>query len=365
MERGGSKMNRSLSREVNVAESKVNRISIRRTGYANVFFFILLIAVFLFSFTVGSYKLSFREVLEIFYCKITGTPNPYGADVDSVLFIVRMPRILAAMIIGCALSAAGSAYQGLFRNPMVAPDILGASGGAGLGAAIGLFLSLNAAEVQLLSFLYGLGAVLAAIGISSFVNRSTEGSLLSLILTGMVIASLAQAFISLIKFAGDPENKLPEITFWLMGGLSTITVSDVFFLFIPIMIGIIPLYLLKWKLNILSFGDEEAAALGINTNRMKIIVIVCCTLITAASVSVAGIIGWIGLIIPHFARMIVGPNYKAALPASILIGSIYLLLVDDMARSLFTTEIPLGILTSLIGAPFFIYLLLKGRRGWV
>ncbi|MEY7998770.1 FecCD family ABC transporter permease [Clostridium sp. Mt-5] len=333
--------------------------------YANWTFLMLLIIVFLFSFTIGSYTLPISEIINVFYAKITGAATAYGPNVENVIFKVRMPRIFAAMLIGCALSAAGSAYQGLFRNPMVAPDILGASGGAGLGAAIGLLFSFSSIEVQIISFIFGLAAVLVTLGINSAINRGGEGSVLSLILTGMVIASLCQAFISIIKYVGDPENKLPEITFWLMGGLSTVTVRDVLIIIVPMIIGLGPLLILRWNLNVLSFGDEEASSLGINTYKMRAIVIVCSTLVTAASVSIGGIIGWVGLIIPHLARMIVGPNYKVALPASMLIGSIYLLLVDDIARGIFTTEIPLGILTSLIGAPFFIYLLVKGRRGWI
>ena len=220
-------------------------------------------------------------------------------------------------------------------------------------------------ETQIISFVFGLAAVLITLGINSAINRGEEGSVLSLILTGMVISSLCQAFIALIKYVGDTEDKLPEITFWLLGGLTTTTSKDILIMIVPMFIGLIPLFLLRWNLNVLSFGGEEARSLGVNTYRMKAIVIICSTLITAASVSIGGIIGWVGLIIPHLARMIVGPNYKVALPASMIIGSIYLLLVDDIARGIFTAEIPLGILTSLIGAPFFIYLLLKGRRGWI
>ncbi|TGA99906.1 iron ABC transporter permease [Sporolactobacillus shoreae] len=332
--------------------------------YINGLLLIILVIVFVLSFLVGSYPISISEVIQAFYAKLTGTVFS-NTGIENVVFNVRMPRIVAAVLIGCALSAAGSSYQGLFKNPMVAPDILGASGGAGLGAAIGLLLAFNSVEVQMISFAFGLAAVFFTVGIHSVINRGGEGSVLSLILTGMVVSSLTQAFISLIKYAGDPENKLPEITFWLMGGLSTITTNDLLIMIIPMVIGLVPLYLLRWNLNVLSFGDEEARSLGINTFRMKIIIIVCSTLITAASVSVGGIIGWVGLIIPHLARMVVGPNYRVALPASMLIGAIYLLLVDDMVRSLFTAEIPLGILTSLIGAPFFIYLLFRGRRAWI
>lgn len=358
-----NEMSKSAIEQIELAKERPGLRQNRKAVHANRMLLLILLFVFLFSFTVGTYKLSFGVIIKIFYDRIFGISDHFSVNVETVIFAVRMPRIIAAMTIGCALSAAGSAYQGLFRNPMVAPDILGASGGAGFGAALGLLLSLNSLAVQSLSFLFGLAAVMATVGISAVISRDGGGSLLTLILTGMVISSLTQAFISLIKYIGDPEDKLPEITFWLMGGLSTITMRDIYLMLIPIVVGMIPLYLLRWRLNILSFGDEEAAALGINTRRMKIIVIICSTLITAASVSVAGIIGWIGLIIPHLARMIVGPNYKAALPASILIGSIYLTLVDDVAR-MFTAELPLGVLTSLVGAPFFLYLLLKGRRGW-
>ncbi|WP_446898648.1 FecCD family ABC transporter permease [Clostridium sp. LBM24168] len=350
--------------DYDIPSDHIYKLDKSKRVHANWMFLGILVCAFLFSFTIGSYHLSLSEIINVFHAKITGTASYYGANVENVIFKVRMPRIFAALLIGCSLSAAGSAYQGLFRNPMVAPDILGASGGAGLGAAIGLLLSFGSLEVQIMSFIFGLAAVLLAFGINSVINRGNEGSVLSLILTGMVISSLMQSFISIIKYVGDPEDKLPEITFWLMGGLSTVTMRDVMIMIVPMLIGIIPLFALRWKLNVLSFGDEEAGALGVNTYKMKTIVIICSTLITAASVSIGGIIGWVGLIIPHLARMIVGPNYKIALPASMLIGSIYLLLVDDIARGIFTVEIPLGILTSLIGAPFFIYLLLKGRRSW-
>lgn len=333
--------------------------------YVMILFIIIFVIVFILSFTVGSYHVSTSEIINIFYAKLTGSFSTlYGSNVENVIFKIRMPRIFAAVMIGAALSVAGSAYQGLFRNPMVSSDILGASGGAGLGAAIGLLLSFNSVQVQSTSFILGLIAVLLTYSISSVINRG-EGSILSLILTGMVVANICSAFISIIKYVGDPDNKLPEITFWLMGGLSTVTVRDVLIMIIPMIVGFVPLFILRWKLNVLSFGDEEASSLGVNVKGMRAIVIVCSTLITSVSVSVGGMIGWVGLIIPHLARMIVGPNYKVALPASMIIGSIYLLIVDDVARSLFTMEIPLGILTSLIGAPFFIYLLLKGRRGWI
>lgn len=325
---------------------------------------LLPIVAFIISFTVGRYSISIPTLFDIFYSKLFGLKINYPDTLLTVLFKVRIPRIIVAMMIGAALSVSGATYQGLFKNPMVSPDILGASAGAGFGAAIAILFSFNLVEVQICSFIFGLMAVMLTYLISSMISSEDNG-VLSLVLTGMVIATLCSSFISLIKYVGDPYNKLPEITFWLMGGLSSITTKNVLFMIIPMVFGLLPIILLRWNLNVLSLGEEEASSLGINTSKLRIILILCSTLITAASVSIGGMIGWVGLIIPHLTRMLVGPNYKILLPASVLVGSAYLLLVDDIARSLFSMEIPLGILTSLIGAPFFIYLLLKGRRGWI
>lgn len=325
---------------------------------------LLPVLAFIISFSVGRYAISIPTFFDIFYSKLFGLKINYPDTVLTVLFKVRIPRILAAMMIGAALSVSGATYQGLFKNPMVSPDILGASAGAGFGAAIAILFSFNLIEIQICAFVFGLLAVSLTYFISSLISSEDNG-VLSLVLTGMVIAALCSAFISLIKYVGDPYNKLPEITFWLMGGLSSITTKNVLFMVISMIFGLLPIILLRWNLNVLSLGEEEARSLGVNTSRLRIIMILCSTLMTAASVSIGGLIGWVGLIIPHLARMIVGPNYRILIPASVLIGSAYLLLVDDVARSLFSMEIPLGILTSLIGAPFFIYLLLKGRRGWI
>lgn len=333
-------------------------------NYLIIGIILLPIVAFIISFTVGRYSISVLTLFDIFYSKLFGLKINYPDTLLTVLFKVRIPRIFAAMMIGAALSVSGATYQGLFKNPMVSPDILGASAGAGFGAAIAILFSFNLIEIQISAFAFGLIAVMLTYFISSVISSEDNG-VLSLVLTGMVIAALCSAFISLIKYVGDPYNKLPEITFWLMGGLSSITTKNVLFMIIPMVFGLIPIIFLRWKLNVLSLGEEEARSLGVNTSRVRIIMIICSTLMTAASVAIGGMIGWVGLIIPHLTRMIVGPNYKILLPASILVGSSYLLLVDDVARSLFSMEIPLGILTSLIGAPFFIFLLLKGRRGWI
>jgi iron complex transport system permease protein len=251
----------------------------------------------------------------------------------------------------------------MFRNPMVSPDILGASAGAGFGAALGILLSFSIWGIQFASFLFGLLAVSLTYIISSLIGRGNN-TVIIMVLTGMVVSTLFQSFISLTKYVADPYSKLPAITFWLMGGLSTVTVNDVLFLLIPVFIGIVPLYLLRWQMNVLSFGEEEARALGVNTQMLRFVIVICSTLITAASVAVSGMVGWVGLVIPHMARMMAGPNYKKLIPICMIIGGTFLLIVDDAARNLFSIEIPLGILTSCIGAPFFIYLLFRGKRGW-
>ncbi|WP_205684324.1 FecCD family ABC transporter permease [Clostridium formicaceticum] len=324
----------------------------------------LLIAVFFISFTLGRYAISISEILNIFFSKIFRLEATWPDTVETVIFKVRIPRIFAAMLVGAALSVSGASYQGLFKNPMVSPDILGASAGAGFGAALGILMSLGIVGIQASSFLMGLGAVALTFVVSSIIGRGNN-AVLVLVLTGMVVSTLFSSFISMTKYLADPYSKLPEITFWLMGGLSSITMKDVRMMIIPVVLGAVPLLLLRWKLNVLSFGEEEAKALGIDTSKLRLVIVICSTLLTAASVSVCGMIGWIGLVIPHFVRMLVGPNYKVLLPASFLVGSIFLLIVDNVARTAFPLEIPLGILTSLIGAPFFIYLLLKGKRGWI
>jgi ABC-type Fe3+-siderophore transport system, permease component len=325
---------------------------------------ILLSITFLISFTIGRYGIPFHELLNIFLSKILSLNKTWSDTAEIVLFNVRFPRVLAAMIIGSGLSLSGATYQGLFKNPMVSPDLLGASAGAGFGAAIAILLSFNSIEIQISAFLFGIGAVMLTYFISTIIGRNNN-AILVLVLTGMVVSTLFSSFISMIKYVADPYSKLPAITFWLMGGLSSISSKDVLILAIITLLGALPLYLIRWKLNVLSFGEEEANALGVDTFKIRILVIFSSTLMTAAAVSISGIIGWVGLIIPHFARLVVGPNYKVLIPASMLIGSIYLLIVDDIARSLFSMELPIGILTSLLGAPFFIFMLIRGKKGWI
>jgi iron complex transport system permease protein len=321
----------------------------------------LLIAAFFLSCFLGRYSLTPRDLLFLFREGLTGVPSGLSASASKVFFRIRLPRILAAAITGCGLALSGSVYQGAFRNPLVSPDILGATAGAGLGAAVALLLNLNGSLVQLVAFLFGL----AAVGGTSILARSfgdRNSMTLSLVLTGIVVSALFQAGISLVKYVGDPYTKLPAITFWLMGSLSAAVPSSLPLLAVPLLAGGLPLLLLRWKLNLLSLPDEEAMSLGINTTRLRFIVILCATLITSSVVAVGGIIGWVGLIIPHLARMLVGSDCRFQLPAAMVLGASYLLLVDDIARSATAMDIPLGILTAVIGAPFFLLLMYKQRR---
>ncbi|WP_011392937.1 FecCD family ABC transporter permease [Neomoorella thermoacetica] len=318
--------------------------------------------VFLLSFPLGRYTISPGQLLTILAAKVFPIEPTWPATMETVVFQVRLPRIIAAMLVGAALATAGAAYQGMFKNPLVSPDILGASAGAGFGAALAIYFSLGVVGIQVSSFLFGLLAVFLAYALSSRIRHDPA---LVLVLAGILTGTLFSAGTSLIKYLADPYDKLPAITFWLMGSLASISPRDVYAALVPVLLGIIPLYLLRWRLNVLSLGEEEARALGLETARLRLIVILCSTLMTAACVSISGMIGWVGLLVPHLARMVVGPNYKVLLPATILMGSAYLLLVDDLARVLATVEIPLGILTALIGAPFFLYLLQHTRRGWL
>lgn len=315
---------------------------------------------FLFSMSIGHYEISAYEVLDMLFSKLTASEMRYGDMMQTVVFEVRLPRVILAMTVGCSLSVSGAVYQCVFKNPMASPNILGTSSGAGLGTALAIIFSFGAVYTQMISFAFGLLAVAITYAISAKIGR--RGNLiLVFVLTGILVSTVFQALISLVKYTADPYEKLPAITFWLMGSLSTAGKNDILIILIPFLLGIVPLFLMRWRLNILSLGDNDVKCLGIDVRNLRLIVIGCSTLLTASCVSVAGIIGWVGLIVPHIARMLVGSNFIALLPGSALIGATYLLLIDDAARGIFKAEIPLSILTALIGAPYFIYLLVKTK----
>ena len=323
---------------------------------------ILPIVAFLLSLTLGRYHVSLAELFTLFGGKLGLTHATVSEQVHTVILGVRLPRIFVALLIGAGLSLSGAAYQGMFRNPLVSPDILGASAGAGFGAALGIMLSKSVIVTQVLALGFGLGAVVVTYLLAGRLRRGDPT--LFLVLTGILVGTVFTSMISILKVLADPYDKLPAITFWLMGSLAAINTKDVLILIGPMVVGGTALLVIRWHLNPLSFGEEEARAMGSETGKLRAIVIVACTLLTASAVAVAGIVGWVGLIIPHLARGIVGPDYGKLLPVSAVIGGVYLLLVDDLARLAGPLEMPLGILTALIGAPFFIFLMARTRRAW-
>lgn len=319
---------------------------------------LVMVAVVLLSLSTGRYGISIKQFAEIIVNRTFGGKTAQLSAAETVLFSIRIPRICVALMIGAALSLSGTAYQGLFLNPMVSPDILGASAGAGFGAAVAILFSMGILGMQLSAFI----AAVAAVGLSYFLYLligRRRGLVLILVLTGMVVQSVFTALTTITKYVADPESKLPAISFWLMGTLNTVSWRDAGVMLGSLAVGGIPLFLFRYRINALSFGDDEAQSMGVDVKNLRIIIIICSTLLTATSVSISGLVGWVGLVIPHVGRLVVGPNYKSLIPASFLIGATFLLLADDLARNLFVTEIPLGILTAIIGAPFFLFLLLR------
>ncbi len=323
----------------------------------------VLACAILASFLAGRYPVPPHVALAVLASKLVHIDPFWRPELEAVIMKIRLPRIVAAAGIGAALSASGAAYQGMFRNPLVSPDILGVSAGAGFGAALGILLGWPAASIQAAAFGFGLLAVAVAYLIASWSSQNGDNTL-AIVLAGVVTGSVFTSLISLLKFAADPTNVLPAITFWLMGSLASVSARDLYFAATPICAGMLVLFLLRWKLNVLSFGEEEAQALGVNVQQTRLAIIVSATLITAAGVAIAGIIGLVGLVVPYLARLLVGPNHAFVLPASMLLGATYLLAADDLARSLLAAELPLGVLTSLTGAPFFLYLLVNTGKAW-
>ncbi|HEX6014144.1 MAG TPA: iron ABC transporter permease [Geminicoccaceae bacterium] len=323
---------------------------------------LLLLALVLAAVLTGPYPLSPGQIAAALLRRVTGAGTAETSQVETVLFGVRLPRVTAALLVGAALAAAGAAYQNLFRNPLVSPDILGVSAGAGLGAVLGIFLSLPVVGIQALAFAGGIATVALVYAVAAAV-RGRE-PVLVLVLAGVVVGALAGSVISLLKVLADPYDQLPAITFWLLGSLAGTTPGDLRGAVPAVLLGLAPLILLRWRVDVLSLGDEEARALGVEAGRLRRVVVAAATLVTAAVVAISGQIGCVGLIMPHVARMLVGPRFARLLPTAMLLGAGYLLLVDTLARSLSTVETPLGILTALVGAPFFLWLLARGRTGW-
>lgn len=320
---------------------------------------LLLVAL---AFSVGRYPVSVGDLWNLFASKILGSGQALPANVETVILKVRGPRVLAALLVGAALAAAGTAYQGMFRNPLVSPDLLGVATGAALGAVLGIFLSRDVWTIQLFAFLGGLVAVSLVYWIGSSVPR--HDPLLALVLTGVVIGTLLGSGIALMKYLADPYNQLPAITYWLLGSLASINPGDLGVASLFVFAGLVPMLLLRWRMNLLSLPDDEARALGVDTKKLRMVVVAAATLMTAAAVAISGIIGWIGLLVPHAARLLVGPDFGRLLPLAMLVGAAFLLGVDTLCRTIATIEVPPGVLTALLGTPFFLWLFAASRRGW-
>src|SRR5215510_928067 len=316
----------------------------------------------LIAFTVGHYPIALPDLFSVILGKLSGRPPDVPPIVENVIWQVRGPRVVAAALVGAALAVAGTAFQGLFRNPLVSPDILGASSAAAVGAVLGIFFSLNVFAIQSLAFAGGLLAVAAVYLIGSAVR--SRDPVLVLVLTGVVIGALLGAGVGLVKYLADPYNQLPAMTFWLLGSLAATTLSDLLPLAGPVAVGTIVLIALRWRLNVMSLPEDEARALGLATGPFRIAIVAAATLVTSASVATAGIIGWVGLVVPHMARSLVGPDLGGLIPAAALIGGGFLRLIDALARAAAAVQIPLSILAVLVGTSLFLWLLAGMQRTW-
>lgn len=320
---------------------------------------VILLLMIGLSLSVGRYHISFRECWQIVFRSLfSGVEDLEPLSVATVMKL-RFPRTIAAVIVGGSLALSGGAYQSIFKNPMVSPDLLGVSSGACIGAALAILLDSNSTVIQIMAFAAGLAAVALTTSIPRLIRSE---STTVLVLSGVVIGALMSSIINIIKFVADPDDKLAEITYWMMGSFATVTFEDMKPMLPTILIPVAVMLLMRFRLNVLSLGDNEARSLGVNLQRTRGIFILCSTLITASCVCMCGNVGWVGLIIPHIARMLVGADNKRMLPIALLSGSIFMIIIDILCRTLSVAELKLGILTGVIGAPFFIFILIKQHR---
>lgn len=332
----------------------VHRTSHKLLGFLGI----LLVVVLVVSAGLGRFPIAPPEVVRLFWIRLSGAPLPKALEQASlVVFRIRLPRLVGATLVGSALAASGAAYQGLFQNPLVSPDVLGVSAGAAFGAVLSLFLGLHPMALLLVSFSFGLATALL---VGLLARKVGQNSNLALVLSGIMVGSLLSSAISLLKLLADPTNVLPALTYWLMGGLSAIKEPQLFIAGPFILAALALLFALRWRINLLTMGEEEARTLGAQVPLSRTLIILAATLATSASVAISGPIGWVGLVIPHFARMLAGSDYRVLLPASMLMGASFLILVDDFSRLLAASEIPIGILTSFVGVPVFLMLIRRG-----
>ena len=320
---------------------------------------VLVVVATLASLMLGRFPITPAEAGGMLASQVVPIEPFWTSQQETLFFQVRLPRIVLALLVGCSLAAAGAAFQGTFQNPLVSPDILGASQGAAFGAAVAILLGLGAFGISAFAFAAAIVTVMLVLLVSS---RAKGNHMMVVVLAGVMMSSLLQAAVSYTKLIADPTDQLAAITYWLMGSLTGAKPADLAMAAAPMAAGLLALFALRWRINILTMGDDEASTMGVNAQRVRIVVIFAATLVTAASVAVTGMIGWVGLVIPHFARMVIGCDYRKLLPASMLMGASFLLIVDDVARLATTSEIPIGILTAFVGAPFFLYLITRKKQ---
>lgn len=317
---------------------------------------VLLAAIILLAMSVGRYSMNPLDTVSAIISKVTGAEG--NETMESVLFYVRMPRILGALFIGMALSVSGAVYQSAFKNPLVSPDLLGVSSGASTGAALAIILSMSNQGVQAFAFAGGMLAVAMATTLPKMLRNTSN---MMLILSGIIVSGFMTSLLGVIKFFAEEQTELSSIVFWQMGSLSTITYGQLVSVIPIITICLVIILAISWQLNILSFGEQEAKSIGVNVKLLRGIAVVCASLLTACAVSISGTIGWIGLVIPHFGRMIAGSDNTKMLPVTMILGASFLLIIDTFARALTTVEIPLSILSGLVGAPFYAWLLYRQK----
>lgn len=328
-----------------------------------VLLIMVLFVLFISSFGWGRFsKLAIADIPKILLNEIIPAFEKTWTEVDrNVVVSIRFPRILAAVLVGASLAISGASYQALFSNPIASSDSLGVSSSAAFGAVLGFLMNLSMLSVKLLSFFVGCVSVFSVYYIASRMNNKRHLTVF-LILIGMIVSSLFSALLSVMKYVADPIDQLPRITYWLMGSLSNVRSADIPFCVAFFIIGVIPLVLLRWRMNLLMLSDAEAKSIGENINALRLVTILCATLLTSSSVAMTGGISWIGLVIPHISRLLVGNDSRRLLPISAVLGGIFLLAMDDLARTITVYELPISILTSLIGAPIFFVILLRRRR---
>lgn len=330
------------------------------TGYAVllVLMIILLLLMILAAICIGRYSLKITDVVKVLLSKVVSINPTWDAMAENVVFVLRLPRILASVLVGGALALSGATYQGVFKNPLVSPDLLGVSSGASVGAALAILFGFGSAGVQLLAFICGIITVSLTTLIPKLLKNN---SITMLVLSGVIISGVMTSLMGVIKYLADPETQLASIVYWQMGSLAKVLSQDILAIFPMILISSVILIAVRWRINILSLGENEARSLGTRTGTTRGLVILCATLLTACAVCISGTIGWVGLVIPHLSRMLAGHDNVKSIPVSLVLGAIFMLFIDTLARVAISAEIPLSILTGLIGAPFYFYVLSKQR----